>query len=95
MSECNIQLAVAGVNFRHTPLEIRNKFALTTDRIKSIYNADNDCLRDMFILSTCNRTEIYSSNHMAIMEQLYQYLQSFTGRGDFGECICKNRRRSH
>ena len=71
MSECSIQLVVAGVNFRHTPLEIRNKFALTTDRIKSIYNAESDCLRDIFILSTCNRTEIYSSNYAAIMEQLY------------------------
>lgn len=72
MSDCEIQLAVAGVNFRHTPLEIRNKFALTTENIKGIYNnSDNDCIRDLFILSTCNRTEIYSSNSLAIMEQLY------------------------
>jgi glutamyl-tRNA reductase len=78
MSDCEIQLAIAGVNFRHTPLETRNKFALTTDRIKSIYSAgDNDCLRELFILSTCNRTEIYSSNPVTLMAQLssiYQHL---------------------
>ena len=55
------QLVVTGVNYRKTALEIRNKFALTPEKIKSIYEEQNsDKQSDFFILSTCNRTEIYS-----------------------------------
>ncbi len=61
MKESGKQLIVTGVNFRNTTLEIRNKFALTTENIRNIYE-DNDRKKpeDFFILSTCNRTEIYS-----------------------------------
>jgi glutamyl-tRNA reductase len=60
MSARSLNLVVAGVNFRKTTLEIRNKFALTTEHIKKIYTDSNTSyLADFFILSTCNRTEIY------------------------------------
>ena len=90
MSECEIQLAVAGVNFRHTPLEIRNKFALTTDRIKSIYNATDNAIVSATCLSylLAIGTEIYSSNHMAIMEQLYS-IYSHLRRGDLENVYVK------
>lgn len=62
MVEDGIRLVVAGVNFHKTSLEIRNKFALTTEHIKSIYSdLPREYVRDFFILSTCNRTEIYST----------------------------------
>ncbi|HWB64943.1 MAG TPA: glutamyl-tRNA reductase [Chitinophagales bacterium] len=56
------RLVVAGVNFRKTSLEVRSKFALTTDSIRKIYEENNpEHPGDFFILSTCNRTEIYST----------------------------------
>lgn len=55
------QLVVTGVNYRKTALDIRNKFALTAESIKYIYEGENHSKpNDFFILSTCNRTEIYS-----------------------------------
>ena len=51
--DCSIGIMVAGVSFRKTTLEIRNKFALTSEHVKRIY-AD---------VSTCNRTEIYSTGN--------------------------------
>jgi glutamyl-tRNA reductase len=68
-------LVVAGVNFHKTALETRSRFAFTTDQIKSCYlNTHCDCLRDFFILSTCNRTEIYSTSGRP--EALIQLLAS-------------------
>jgi len=65
MRDVNTRMVVAGVNFHKTSLQVRSKFALTTEHIKTIYtDVDCGCLDDFFILSTCNRTEIYStSNH--------------------------------
>lgn len=60
MRDSEYRLIVTGVNFRKTALEVRNKFALTTDNIRHIYqDNDFDKPKDFFILSTCNRTEIY------------------------------------
>ncbi|MCA6440554.1 MAG: glutamyl-tRNA reductase [Sediminibacterium sp.] len=56
-------LLVVGVNYRKTSLEIRSKFAFTTELLRSVYqeqiSQDN---RNFFILSTCNRTEVYGVN---------------------------------
>ena len=60
MTDGNISLIVAGVSFRKTTLEIRNKFALTSEHLKKIYtDGSGKYPKDFFILSTCNRTEIY------------------------------------
>ncbi len=62
MSDGNISLSVVGVSFRKTTLDIRNKFALTAEHIKRIYaDGTGKYPKDFFILSTCNRTEIYST----------------------------------
>lgn len=62
MVENGIRLVVAGVNFHKTSLAVRNKFALTTEHIKSIYsNLESSKEPHFFVLSTCNRTEIYST----------------------------------
>jgi len=61
MKDIEERLVVTGVNFRKTALEVRNKFALTTENIRHIYEDQNyKKPDDFFILSTCNRTEIYS-----------------------------------
>lgn len=94
MIEGSISLIVAGVSFRKTTLEIRNKFALTSEHVKRIY-ADNTGKypKDFFILSTCNRTEIYctgtspeallnllSDNTSATAEEVREY--AFVKTGD-------------
>lgn len=57
----NKNFVVRGVNFRKTSLNLRSKFALTSDLISEIYqDAASINQQDFFILSTCNRTEIYS-----------------------------------
>ena len=60
----NQGLVVAGISFRKTALDMRNKFAFNTDQIKKIYNdIELTTPSDFFILSTCNRTEIYSTTN--------------------------------
>ncbi|HZB11559.1 MAG TPA: hypothetical protein VE467_00955, partial [Chryseolinea sp.] len=51
---------VAGVSFKKTDVERRSKFAFAPDECCSIYSAmPSDYFQHFFILSTCNRTEIY------------------------------------
>lgn len=57
----HIELVVIGVNHWDTPLPIREKFSLSEDMINKIYKESSQHnIRDFFILSTCNRTEIYA-----------------------------------
>ena len=64
MTDGSISLIVAGVSFRKTTLEIRNKFALTSEHVKRIYtDGSGKYPKDFFILSTCNRTEIYCTGN--------------------------------
>ena len=75
MSDCSINLIVAGVSFRKTTLEIRNKFALTSEHIKRIYtDSTGKYPKDFFILSTCNRTEIYATgtDHETLLNLLVE-----------------------
>ena len=75
MADCSINLIVAGVSFRKTTLEIRNKFALTSEHIKRIYtDGTGKYPKDFFILSTCNRTEIYATgtDHEALLTLLVE-----------------------
>lgn len=51
---------VAGISFKKTDLRLRSKFAFAPAQCSSIYAAPHaDCFQHYFILSTCNRTEIY------------------------------------
>jgi len=62
MTSKNSELVVAGISFRKTALDIRNKFAFNTEQIRKIYTDKHlSAPEDFFILSTCNRTEIYST----------------------------------
>jgi glutamyl-tRNA reductase len=75
MADCSINLIVAGVSFRKTTLEIRNKFALTSEHIKRIYtDGTGKYPKDFFILSTCNRTEIYATgtDHETLLNLLVE-----------------------
>jgi glutamyl-tRNA reductase len=51
---------VAGINYKKTDTEIRGSFAIGPDQYENILKlAAGYEVRDLFILSTCNRSEIY------------------------------------
>lgn len=56
-----MQLTVLGLNHKTAPVEIRERFNFTADRVASILrrlrNYDN--ISEAMLLSTCNRTELY------------------------------------
>lgn len=56
-----MNIAVIGINYKKTPLEIREKFSFTDDeKIDVINNLMNlDIVEECVVLSTCNRTEVY------------------------------------
>ena len=54
-------IVLLGVNHKKTPLEIREKLALTggyEEPLKKLRSLDG--LREYYLLSTCNRVEIYA-----------------------------------
>jgi len=51
---------VAGINYKRTDAETRGLFAINSEQYENIINLSQDYGVDsLFILSTCNRTEIY------------------------------------
>lgn len=54
------QFFVAGINYKKTDAGIRGNFAINPDQYNTILdNARRLGLKELFVLSTCNRTEIY------------------------------------
>ena len=55
-----MELNVIGLNHKTAPLSLREKFAFPSDVISfSLRELKEKCAREVVILSTCNRTEIY------------------------------------
>jgi glutamyl-tRNA reductase len=57
---------VCGLNHKTAPLEVREKFALSTaaqDRLLSRIAGSSFAVQEAVILSTCNRTEMYCETH--------------------------------
>lgn len=51
---------VAGINYKKTDSEIRGSFAIGTEQYDQLLRlAQQYAVRDLFVLSTCNRSEIY------------------------------------
>lgn len=51
---------VSGINYKKTDAAVRGQFAINNDQYANILNAASSFgLSEFFILSTCNRTEIY------------------------------------
>lgn len=64
--------AVLSVSFEKADAETRGKFAFFDDHVKSFVNRIHDQkIGDAFVVSTCNRTEIYttSQNYLNIAEE--------------------------
>ena len=60
MKTPGMHIFVAGVNHSTTPIEIREKLAVSTSQISNALDILGDYVQQGIILSTCNRTEIYS-----------------------------------
>lgn len=58
-----MHLQVLGLNYKTAPIEVREKFSVNKNSIRQgLENlADYDGLNEAIILSTCNRSEIYSA----------------------------------
>lgn len=56
-----MQLAVLGLNHNTSPIEIRERLAVSNDNYEKIYNKilQNDRIYELLIVSTCNRVEYY------------------------------------
>lgn len=65
--------AVLSVSFEKANAEIRGKFAFFDDNVKYFVNQIHDLnLGDAFVVSTCNRTEIYTTTHnYLLIAELY------------------------
>ena len=51
---------VAGINYKKTDAALRGQFAISTDQYANILSLAPDYnLTELFVISTCNRTEIY------------------------------------
>ena len=71
---------VAGINYKKTDATIRSLYAVNDEHYASILlGAKKSELTDLFVLSTCNRTEIYGFVEDAA--QLYQILCDYTAGG--------------
>ena len=57
-----MNIIVAGLNHRTAPVEIREKFSLSEEKIgEALYTLKkNPQIQEALILSTCNRVEIYA-----------------------------------
>src|SRR5829696_5102854 len=68
---------VAGINYKKSDASIRGQFAISNEQYSTILEtASLQGLNELFILSTCNRTEIYGFAHSA--HQLVDLLCSQT-----------------
>ena len=85
-----MQLAVLGLNHKTAPVEIRERFNFTNDRVASILrrlrNYDN--IPEAMLLSTCNRTELYmviENPHEAIpfVKRLLAHLAGEHYKGEY------------
>jgi glutamyl-tRNA reductase len=60
-----MQLTLTGINHHTAPVAIREKAAINTERLPNALNNMKDYLYPGVILSTCNRTEIYSTGRLS------------------------------
>ena len=54
------KFCIAGINYKKADAELRSLFAVNDEQyIAILNNASSFGIREVFVLSTCNRTEIY------------------------------------
>ncbi|MBF0237672.1 MAG: glutamyl-tRNA reductase [SAR324 cluster bacterium] len=83
-----MKFAVLGWSYRQTPVELREKIALTPQqRFSLAYDLKQQFeLEELLILSTCNRTEFYyrAVQPRHVSQQILKYLTDFWKNPDIG-----------
>ncbi len=78
-------LFVIGLNHRTTPLEVRERFALSPERVAVLTNRlkERVGLLEIVVLNTCNRLEIYGLNYekSVPVREIFEVLASVTHEG--------------
>ena len=77
-------LLITGISHHTATLEIREKIAITRldydARVKELHDLDG--IEEVVVVSTCNRTEIYSVGPKQSRQQVHQWLQAKGGLSD-------------
>ena len=74
---------IAGINYRKSDVIVRGKFSLTTDQCEQLLQeAVKKYIPGAFVLSTCNRTEIYG-----ISSSPQELIERITAAADYADCI--------
>ena len=84
-----MRFTVIGWNFKNTPIEVRERLALTRDQQIELANRLKECFKlgDIVILSTCNRTEFFLANAEQQLNQIIEMLQKYWNIHDLRESI--------
>lgn len=68
---------VIGINHWNAPVELRERFSLNTDRKMGLLEgARREEIDSLFVISTCNRTEIFARN--ATVQELIRLLTTYS-----------------
>ena len=71
-------LFVAGINYKKSDISVRSSFALSPEQYQTLLTEAKELnFKDLFVLSTCNRTEIYGVANEAkdLINLLCQYTE--------------------
>ena len=84
-----MRFTVIGWNFKNTPIEVRERLALTRDQQIELANRliESFKLGGIVILSTCNRTEFFLANAEQQLNQIIEMLQKYWNIPDLRESI--------
>lgn len=78
-----MKLIVVGLNHKTAPVEIRERFNFSRNRIKHILRIlrDSDDFAESVLISTCNRTELYlvAIEPEESLEELFQSIRRYAG----------------
>ena len=84
-----MRFTVIGWNFKNTPIEVRERLALTRDQQIELANRLKESFKlgGIVILSTCNRTEFFLANAEQQLDQIIEMLQKYWNIPDLHESI--------
>ncbi|MBI1977349.1 MAG: glutamyl-tRNA reductase [Candidatus Omnitrophica bacterium] len=76
-----MDLVCVGLNHKSCPVEIREKIAFSESALSDalVKMGDLEGLREWFVLSTCNRVELYGRGFSGVEESLIHFLSDFHG----------------
>jgi len=71
----------AGIDHHRSPVELRERFSFSEKKIPEALSAMRQLegVRECFLLSTCNRVELYARGDESLAKSLPQFLTSFHG----------------